>query len=146
MRSTVIERLTCRREVPYDENDHSILLRDGGVHYNAELIQDGLLKIRIKFTYKLKAKDDGKIWGTIEGEALTTIRDASIKASPDGKTAETSDNIGMVVQGAIADDVFLPVSQVAHAMRLPALLLLPQPEPMHDEEPEQAEAKPAARP
>lgn len=129
MRSTVIERIQGERFVPYDENDHSRLMREGNVNQRALEIAPGRLVLLIDFDYKVRADGaDGKLWGQITGRARTTITDASIQPI-EGKPGEANvgDTIGQVVQGAINDDILLVAAILAKSMRLPGILQLPQP-------------------
>lgn len=125
MRTCYIERLDCERKVPYDPDDHTALDRDGFIETDIVTVDKGLLQVRATFEYKILGQGDKKLWGSVKGSAIVTVRDTSIEPAPDGKAAKIGPTIGVVIQGALQDDIFLAVTHVLRAMRLPGMLFLP---------------------
>lgn len=127
MRTTALERLDCRRLVPYDPDYHGMLDHDGSLELKVIRVEAGELKVRFRFKSEIKKRDDGQLFGVIEGEALTVIRNPAITEDLFDEETGLSlpENLQKVLEGAFSDDVLLPVSQVSRAMRMPALLLSP---------------------
>lgn len=127
MRTTTIERLECRRLTPYDPNDHSLLDRNGTVAAVVEHLEDGSLRLRMDFKTEFRRQGSGEIWGLIEGQATTAVVSGVVHADAFSKEEGTavSPTLVKLIEGALAEDVFLPVSAVARAMHLPSLLIAP---------------------
>lgn len=120
-------RLDCRRLVDYDPDNHEILIGTGGVNLQLVELEDGEMTVRIQFKAEVRAEDDGELWGTIEGEALTRITDDAISEDliDDSGRFRLPTNLVKVLEGAFSEDMLLPVSHVAQAMRLPSMLVSP---------------------
>jgi len=127
MRFTTIERLECRRLVPYNPDDHSLLDRTGHVSATVEHLEEGLVNLRLEFKTEFRKQGTGELWGLIEGQASTTIRSASVSVAVlSRKDAENMPpDLGKLIEGAFAEDIFLPASTVARGMHLPSLLIAP---------------------
>ena len=112
---------------PYESDNHEILVRDGSVDLSVVSLKDGELRMRFVFKTEFKARDSNELWGIVEGEASTLIRMPGITASAFNSSdgAELDERLRRLLEGAYADEILLPVSQVVRAMRLPSLLVPP---------------------
>ena len=127
MRTTVLDRLECRRIVPFDPNDHSLLDRGGTLDIKILDRKDGMLKLAFRFEIQVKAKVGGALWGVVEGSATIIVESPSVGSdilTPGSKTP-IPEQVTRLVEGAFADDLLLPISQVVRSMHLPGLLLSP---------------------
>lgn len=127
MRSTVVEHVECRRLVPYERDDHSILIREGNLDFNVVTLRDGILEVRFTFKNQFRSRDSKVLWGIVEVEGLTRIESPDVKAAsfdtPGG--APIPDGLRFLLEGALADEILLPLSQVVRAMHLPSLVVSP---------------------
>lgn len=127
MRLTVLEHLECRRLVPYDPENHAILERSGSSDFQVVSLEEGALRVKFTFKAEFRERIDKTLWGIVEAEGHTVIRHPDVRAEMFGRQGgnEVSETLRHLLQGAIADDVLLPVSQSVHAMKLPGLMVSP---------------------
>ena len=124
MRQTCLYKLQCTRDEPFNPDKHDIIEQRGGFQYSLADKKPGEMRLKITFQIDFVSRADGKRWARFEGEAGSTITDASIKIADNGEV-NADDHVQSLVQGAVQDDVFLPLSILARSMRLPSFLVFP---------------------
>ena len=124
MRLTVLERLECRRVVPYDPDNHAILDRSGSLELQVAELVAGRIRLRFHFKTEYVDRTSKQAWGFIEGEAVSTISSTDIEPSMfDRKEgAPLPETLLRLVEGAYDDEILTPASLVARAAHLPGLL------------------------
>lgn len=125
MRTTVLERLEARRIVPYDRDDHSILDKDGNFQFEILDVTAESIIVGIRFRVEVKSQSDQRLWGFIDGEAKTTITSDALRDAVTADKITLPAEFGKIIEGAISEDLFLPISQTARLMHLPSLLVSP---------------------
>jgi len=126
MRRTVITSFQAERNKEYNPDDHALLDRKGQLDAKIAVRRTGgEIRAFWDFTNDYASKETGEPWGSLHVKAETTITDASIVFTGDEQTPYVSKAMIPVLEGAFADEVLLPVSVMARAMRLPGLMRPP---------------------
>lgn len=136
MRTTYIQSMEVKRTNPYDPDFHGMIDYDVDIDVHPESNTDKEAKFHIKLKFIFTDRDAKKEYGSVIVDAWTTITTA-VPLNGDGKLDMDSapENFKRLVEGAVLEDVILPVSAVARQAKLPSLvpspLLFDRPELHH---------------
>lgn len=118
MRTTIIEEIEAQRAAAYDPNYHGLV--DSRIEVNTAVADaaPGHLILEIIFKVAYAVKENGDDFGSISGRARLVVDMEGIEPQDDG-SVDVSDDAQQVIGGAFEDDILLPVSLLARAMKLP---------------------------
>lgn len=127
MRTTYIQDLTLKREIPYDPDFHGLIDSTLSLKFkvkNAD-VNFAIFEINIEAVFKTKESsiEMGKISAVAETKItgfdfpLTETKNLDVESMPE--------NLKRVIEGAVFEDLMLHLSTVARYAHLPSLLPIP---------------------
>ncbi len=137
MRTTHFVKASVERTLPYDPDFHGLVEKKVDLGIMALKSQEANdARFRISFDVRFVIQETGQEMGRVSAEAESHIRSMEVPRSPDGGVDMTkaSESFRKVVEGALGEDVLIPLSVIARSAHLPSLLPIPVVFPRHSEQ------------
>jgi|ACXJ01.1.fsa_nt_gi hypothetical protein len=127
MRTTYIQDLTLKREIPYDPDFHGLIDRKLSLKFEVKSVDVNSAVFEINIVAIFKTKDTQKEMGKISAAAETKITgfDFPLTETKNLDVESMPENLKRVIEGAVFEDLMLHLSTVARYAHLPSLLPIP---------------------
>lgn len=127
MRTTHLRDVNLIRKIPYDVNFHGLVEQDYDFNVEALTVSEneGIFRLHVKVTYVVK--DTKAEMGEIVAHAETKIQGPSIPRDEKGnfRQDEASEELLRVIEGAVGEDILIPLAGLARAAKLPSVFPIP---------------------
>lgn len=122
MRTTHVQNLEIKRLIPYDPNFHGLVDQDGRIDIAFLKGSEQEPRFRILIEFKFKQRDDSVEMGFIRVEAQTVLHGVALPKEGNGaiNMRAVPENIKRLIEGAVGEDLLIPVSLAARLAHLPA--------------------------
>lgn len=122
MRTTHVHSLEIKRLIPYDPDFHGLVDQDGKINLAFVEGSEEKPRFRILIEFYFKQREDGTEMGHIRVEALTVLHGVKIPRDASGSLnmREAPENVKRLVEGAVGEDLLIPISLAARLAHLPA--------------------------
>jgi hypothetical protein len=127
MRITYFKKVNVQRSIQYDPDFHGLVDNKVDILIESQKDTSDRLRVQIKLAIRYSIKGSGAEMGTIEAEAESLVTGVPVPWLPNGGIdgEKVSEELKRVIEGAVAEDVMLPLSIVARGAHLPSLLPIP---------------------
>jgi hypothetical protein len=123
MRIVHIKELQAKRHAEYNPDFHGII--DQRLNFQFRLLEaeQGRMKLEAKFVVEFQTRQDQQKFATVDGVAEIVVKSEGIEKKPDG-SLDVSPGVQAVIDGALSDEIMLPLSILARQMKLPSIVRL----------------------
>jgi hypothetical protein len=128
LRITHISSLRLERKLPYDPDFHGVISKDYEMTIGLRSADSSQARFQIRVRVRFGVRDSGMEMGTIEAKAETCVSGVKIPLNDQGTLDEknVTDEFKLLVEGALGEDVLLPLSILARSAHLPSLTPIPR--------------------
>ncbi|MCI4363542.1 MAG: hypothetical protein L3K13_04475 [Thermoplasmata archaeon] len=128
MRTTYFTAVELRRKIPYDPNFHGLVEKRVEITLDVDKseLQDALFRIKLRIRFVLAGSDEEM--GFVSATAESRITGMAPPRTPEGTldSNQLSPEFMRVVDGAVGEDMLIPLSILARQAHLPSLLPIPE--------------------
>ena len=127
MRNTHISSLKLERKIPYNPDFHGIINKEYNMSVSLQSADSKQATFLIEVAVKFKFDDSKEEIGSIVAKAVSRVSDVPIPLDADGAFApnKATKEFRLLVEGALGEDVILPLSLLARSAHLPTLTPVP---------------------
>jgi hypothetical protein len=127
VRTTWLTFVSLERKAPYDPDFHGLVDQRVDLKLHSEESKRPDVRIRIELTIKFMLKSTGDQFGRISARAESLVTGMAIPRAKNRKIdwPRTSQEFRRVLDGAVGEDLLIPLSVMARAAHLPSLLPIP---------------------